>query len=69
MLAPYRGRPVPPLDQLSSVEAAYTLVQRDLPGRTPTSVVFPNNRVGSPHHYLVWTKGSSPPWARVTSAP
>jgi uncharacterized iron-regulated membrane protein len=65
MLAPHRGRPVPPLDRLSSVEAAYTLVQRELPGRTPTSVVFPNNRVGSPHHYLVWTKGSSPLTSRL----
>ena len=65
MLAPYRGRPVPPLDRLASVEAAYALVQRDLPGRTPTSVVFPNNRIGSPHHYLVWTKGSSPLTSRL----
>ncbi len=65
MLAPYRGRAVPALDRLSSIEAAYVLVQRELPGRTPTSVVFPNNRVGSPHHFLVWTKGSSPLTGRL----
>lgn len=65
MLAPYRGRAVPALDRLSSIEAAYVLVQRELPGRTPTSVVFPTNRVGSPHHFLVWTKGSSPLTGRL----
>lgn len=59
MLMPYRNRPLPPVDRLASVEAVYRLVQRDLPGRTPTNVVFPNDRVGSPHHYLVWTKGNS----------
>jgi uncharacterized iron-regulated membrane protein len=53
------------LDRLSSIEAAYVLVQRELPGRTPTSVVFPSNRVGSPHHFLVWTKGSSPLTGRL----
>jgi uncharacterized iron-regulated membrane protein len=59
MLLPYRGQPVPSPDRLASVQVAYALVQRDLPGRTPTSIVFPNDRIGSPHHYLVWTKGSS----------
>jgi uncharacterized iron-regulated membrane protein len=36
-----------------------------MPERRPTSVVFPNDRIGSPHHYLVWTKGSSPLTARL----
>lgn len=65
ILMPYRGRPLPSPDRLSSVQAAYALVQRVLPGRTPTSIVFPNDRVGSPHHYLIWTKGSSPLTSRL----
>ena len=59
MLQPYRGRSPPTQAELVSLQATYDLVQRALPGRTPISVVFPNDRIGSPHHYLVWTKGSS----------
>jgi len=65
MLQPYRGQPPPAPADLASVQDAYALVQRTMPERRPTSVVFPNDRIGSPHHYLVWTKGSSPLTARL----
>lgn len=59
MLKPYRGQSVPDATSFSSAQAAFDLAAKTLPGRRPTSVVFPNGRVGSPHHYLVWTKGNA----------
>jgi uncharacterized iron-regulated membrane protein len=32
---------------------------------TVTSVVFPGNRFGSPHHYLLWAKGGSAVTSRL----
>jgi len=63
MLAPYRDRPVP--ERFGSVQAAYGTVRAALPGKTVISVVFPNNRLGSPYHFLVWTKGDSPLTSRL----
>jgi uncharacterized iron-regulated membrane protein len=65
MLQPYRGQPVPAQSEMSSAQGAFDLVRRTLPERTPISILFPNDRIGSPHHYLVWTKGSSPLTARL----
>jgi uncharacterized iron-regulated membrane protein len=64
-LQPYRGQPVPDAASLASVQRTYEAVQRALPGNVITSVVFPNGGVGSPYHYLVWTKGASPLTSRL----
>jgi len=65
MLKPYRGQPVPEVASFSSVQAAFDLAARTLPDRHPTSVVFPNGRIGSPHHYLIWTRGNAALTARL----
>lgn len=65
MLQPYRGREAPQERDLASVRDALAAVELRLPGKTATSAVFPNDRIGSPHHYLVWTKGSSALTARL----
>jgi uncharacterized iron-regulated membrane protein len=65
VLQPYRGQPVPAAESLAPVQAAYNAVRRALPGNAVTSVVFPNGSVGSPYHYLVWTKGASPLTSRL----
>jgi uncharacterized iron-regulated membrane protein len=65
MLKPYRGQAVPEVTSFSSVQAAFDLAAATMPGRHPTSVVFPNGRIGSPHHYLIWTKGNAALTARL----
>lgn len=65
VLQPYRGQPVPAAGSLAPVQDTYDAVKRAVPGNVVTSVVFPNERVGSPYHYLVWTKGASPLMSRL----
>jgi uncharacterized iron-regulated membrane protein len=65
LLAPYRGRPPP--GHLSSVDAAVDTARRALPGTQALSVVFPNNRFGSPRHYLIWMRGQTALTSRVTT--
>jgi len=65
MLKPYRGQSVPEASSFSSAQAAFDLAARTLPDRHPTSVVFPNGRIGSPHHYLIWTRGNAALTARL----
>lgn len=65
LLAPYRGRPPP--GHLASVDAAVDTARQALPGRRALSVVFPNDRFGSPRHYLIWMTGETALTARVTS--
>ena len=63
LLVPYKGKPAPA--QLSSVQDAMTQVRAALPDSVPTSVAFPYSMFGSPHHYLIWTKGREPLTARL----
>jgi len=67
MVQPYRDLPVPRPDELSSVQQAFDTVRQALPGMAVTSVVFPGGKFGSPHHYLVWTKGASALTSRLFS--
>ena len=60
LLDSYQGKPTVQLQELSSVQAAYRLTQRTLPGAAITSIVFPGYEFGSPYHFLVWTKGNTP---------
>ncbi len=63
LLASHAGKP--PLTTLSSVDQAVAIAQATLPGKKVESVIFPNNRFGSPRHYLIWTKGTTPLTARL----
>lgn len=67
LVRPYSGVVPPRRDELSPVQQAYDTVKRTLPGMTVTSVVFPGGRLGSAHHYLVWTKGSQALTSRLFS--
>jgi uncharacterized iron-regulated membrane protein len=58
LLAQYRGQPMP--SQLSSVQAAYETALHAEPGKTVRSIRFPDGELGSPYHYLIWTKGDTP---------
>jgi uncharacterized iron-regulated membrane protein len=65
MLAPWRGQAPPAPVSLVSVEAALQSAKRHLPGRTITSVVFPGSENGSPHHFVIWSKGDTPLASRL----
>lgn len=58
LLAPYQGRPVP--TELAAPQAAVDTALKAVPGRELTSLVYPGNAYGSPHHYLVWLRGDTP---------
>ncbi|ATQ70635.1 MULTISPECIES: PepSY-associated TM helix domain-containing protein [Methylosinus] len=63
ILAPYQGT-APPV-RLSPVQAAFDTVREAVPNRTLTSIIFPTTRLGSPHHYVIWTKGDTPLTSRL----
>ncbi len=58
-----RGKPLP-LNP-ASVQSVIEETHRALPGNTITSLVFPNEVLTSPRHYLVWTKGTRPITSRL----
>ncbi len=60
MVAPWRGKAPPAQDKLSSVQAALDTTQRALPDMFVTSIIYPGGSLGSPHHYLLFTKGKTP---------
>jgi uncharacterized iron-regulated membrane protein len=42
------------------VDAAFTTAARAVGGNTAVSIVYPTSQLGSPVHYLIWTKGTTP---------
>ncbi len=60
MLAPWRGQPIPAMSELASAQGALDTVHRARPGDIVTSIIFPGDETGSPHHYLLWAKGATP---------
>jgi uncharacterized iron-regulated membrane protein len=58
LLAPYRDKPYP--TRLASIDAAVAAAERAFPAMQPTSVGLPYSQFGSPRHYLIWMKGSTP---------
>jgi uncharacterized iron-regulated membrane protein len=62
-LAPYADRLLP--TDLSSVSAAVRTVQSRMPDMKIASVVFPTRHFGSPHHYVIWTKGNTALTSRI----
>jgi uncharacterized iron-regulated membrane protein len=67
ILAPWSGQPPPPPSELSSVQRAFDTVKAHVPEKTLTSIIYPGSDNGSPHHYVVWTKGSTPLTSRLFS--
>jgi len=67
MVAPWQGKAAPAQGELSSVQAAFDTAQSALPGMTVISAIYPGGQLGSPHHYLLFTKGKTPLTARLFS--
>lgn len=63
LIAPYYGRPMP--QRLASIDASVARATKALPGMKIVSVVFPNDVLTSPRHYLVWMKGDAPVTSRL----
>ncbi|MDE1156280.1 MAG: PepSY-associated TM helix domain-containing protein [Acidobacteriaceae bacterium] len=55
LLAPYHGQRAP--QKYSSIDQAVENTTNALPQMEITSVLLPNEIVGSPRHFVVWTKG------------
>ncbi|WP_411879389.1 PepSY-associated TM helix domain-containing protein [Polaromonas sp. YR568] len=66
-LQPWQGKSPPAPAELGSVQNAVDTTRLALPGMHVISVVYPGSRFGSPHHYLVWAKGSTPLTSRLFS--
>lgn len=67
MLRPWQGQPPPAAGELSSPEAAFRTVRQALPGMQVISLVYPGAQLGTPYHYLLWAKGSTPLTSRLFS--
>ena len=64
LIAPHLGKP--PLAKLADIDDAVSTARRALDGNIPASVVLPTEaRFGTPRHFLVWTKGSTPITSRL----
>lgn len=63
LLAAYQNQTM--AGRLTSVQAAYETALRAMPGKTVRSIRFPDGEQGSPHHYLIWTKGNTPLTSRI----
>jgi hypothetical protein len=58
LLAPYQGTPLPA--RLHSVQGIVDTARQALPDTVVVSIMFSNIWVGSPRHYLIWTRGTTP---------
>lgn len=63
LLAPYHGQPIP--QHFAAIDAAMTSATKALPQMEISSVLMPNSIVGSPRHYVVWTRGKTPVTSRL----
>lgn len=64
-LTPYAGRDLTGQDHLASAQHAVETAMQALPGTTMLSIGFPNDREGSPWHYIVWLQGDTPLTSRL----
>ncbi len=64
---PYEGKPSPPPGQLAALDAMAATVGKAAPGMTVASFTFPGSLYGSPHHFIVWSKGQTPLTSRLFS--
>lgn len=60
LVAPYRGQAAPMQEQFGSLQKAVESARAALPENEVTSITFPTANLGSPWHYLIWTRGRTP---------
>lgn len=66
LIASYKDKPMP--EHLSSAEAAFEKAKTALPDRFISSITYPTTAsFGTPHHYVIWTKGNEPLTSRIAS--
>ncbi|PLC54064.1 hypothetical protein CR155_08020 [Pollutimonas nitritireducens] len=58
LIASYRNDAPP--SQHTSMDAAVTAAAGAIPGNEVVSISYPGNRYATSHHYVIWTKGSTP---------
>lgn len=66
LLTAYKG--LTPPAHSGSAQAAFDAVEKALPGRNVTSIIYPSTSFSNPHHYLIWTNGDTPLTSRLFSA-
>jgi uncharacterized iron-regulated membrane protein len=49
-----------PAKTLASIDDAVAAARQASPNMRLVSVVFPYSRLTTPHHYMIWTKGTMP---------
>jgi uncharacterized iron-regulated membrane protein len=64
LIAPHLGKP--PLTRFASIDDVVATARQALGDNTPVSVVLPTEApFGTPRHFIVWTKGSTPITSRL----
>ena len=64
LIAPHLGKP--PLTRFASIDDVVATARQALGDNRPVSVVLPTEaRFGTPRHFIVWTKGSTPITSRL----
>lgn len=58
LIASYRNDAPP--SQHTSMDAAVAAAATAVPGNEVVSISYPGNRYATSHHYVIWTKGSTP---------
>lgn len=58
LTAQYRNDP--PVTEFASADQAMRAAQQAVPGNQVVSFSYPGNSYATPHHYVFWTKGSTP---------
>lgn len=63
MTAPYKN--APPLRRIGSLDTAVAAARRASPGMEPVTISWPGTFFGTPHHYNVFLRGTTPVTARL----
>ncbi|MGY3607135.1 MULTISPECIES: PepSY-associated TM helix domain-containing protein [unclassified Bradyrhizobium] len=64
LIAPHLGKP--PLSKFASIDDVVATARHALGDNTPVSLVLPTEaRFGTPRHFIVWTKGTTPITSRL----
>ena len=65
ILAPYKGKAMPPQNEMASAQVVYEAVRKAMPDTVTTSIVYPTEKYGSPQHFVLWSKGNTPFTSRI----
>ncbi|MFT8775428.1 MAG: PepSY-associated TM helix domain-containing protein [Gluconacetobacter liquefaciens] len=65
MLRPWQGQAAVAPAELTSLDTAFRAAQAAVPGRRVISTIFPGSRFGTPYHYAMWAKGTTPLTSRL----